>query len=159
MVTTPQQLSVLGLPIHQSGDYVGWLIDQVQEGKGAHVVTLNAEMALLAERDNAVRTVLQQADLVIPDGAGVVLALRFQGHSVQRSPGIELGEALIRAAQHIGPVFFYGGKPAVLEAATLHWQQKLPNLNLVGSQHGYLAPEDQPQLEKRLQALPSFVLA
>ncbi len=40
-------------------------------------VTLNAEMTMQARRNPSLSTVIENADLVIPDGAGVVLYLRF----------------------------------------------------------------------------------
>jgi len=66
--------SVLGLPIHLMNDYPGWLRSRLQQGIGTHVVTLNAEMTMQAECD-ATLAKSNQAELVIPDGAGVVLYL------------------------------------------------------------------------------------
>ena len=50
----PQQSSVMGLPVHLQPDYVDWLLSQLQQQKGVHIVTLNAEMAMQAEQDEAV---------------------------------------------------------------------------------------------------------
>jgi len=66
MSETPTS-SVLGLPIHLMNDYPGWL--RLQQGIGTHVVTLNAEMTMQAEGDTTLAKV-DQAELVIPDGAG-----------------------------------------------------------------------------------------
>jgi len=87
MSETPTS-SVLGLPIHLMNDYPGFLRSRLQQGIGTHVVTLNAEMTMQAECD-ATLAKIDQAELVIPDGAGVVLYLRLQGKHIQRYPGIE----------------------------------------------------------------------
>ncbi len=58
-------------------NYPHWLVESLQQGRGTHVVTLNAEMTMQARRNPSLSTVIENADLVIPDGAGVVLYLRF----------------------------------------------------------------------------------
>ncbi|MFM6152306.1 MAG: WecB/TagA/CpsF family glycosyltransferase, partial [Sphaerospermopsis kisseleviana] len=90
MFKLPQAFSVLGLPVHVMKDYPDWLIDCLQQGQGTHVVTLNAEMTMQAERNLALAKVIKNAELVIPDGAGVVLYLQYLlGQDIQRCPGIE----------------------------------------------------------------------
>ena len=92
------QFSVLGLPVHILDDYAGWLIERLHQGLGSHVVTLNSEMAMQAEQYPALGDVIRSAELVIPDGSGVVMYLRVRGKPVQRYPGIELAESLLQEA-------------------------------------------------------------
>lgn len=157
-----QRSSVLGLPIHLSSNYLKWLTDCLQDRQGAHVVTLNAEMAMQAEKNEALAAVIRQADLVIPDGAGVVLYLRLRGHRVERCPGIELAESLLERSVLLGepcPVFFYGGAPGVGQLAAKQWQQRVPGLTIAGVQHGYVSSEEQAQLAETLEALqPRIIL-
>lgn len=155
--------SVLGLPIHVSQDYPGWLVSRLQQRLGVQVVTLNAEMAMQAEQNPALEQVIRLAGLVIPDGAGVVLYLKFlRRKQIQRFPGIELAESLLRRSIELDqpcPVFFYGGAPGVAETAAKRWQQNLPQLPIAGIQHGYLASEDQPQFLQMLSQLqPRIIL-
>ncbi|MBF2047929.1 MAG: WecB/TagA/CpsF family glycosyltransferase [Leptolyngbya sp. IPPAS B-1204] len=158
----PQLASVLGLPVHLLNSYSDWLLDRVQQQQGVHVVTLNAEMAMQAEQNPALATVIRNAELVIPDGAGVALYLKLRGVPVQRCPGIELAEALLKKASTLSPpcsVFFYGAKPEVIEAAVAAWQNRLPGLKIVGMQHGYISAQEQLQLRQRLSALqPQIIL-
>ena len=88
-------------------------------GKQTLVVTPNAEIAFRASKDPAFSALLASADLVLPDGQGVVLASRLLGTPLKtKVAGIDYGEALLRlAAAHGLSVFFYGGKPGVAEAA------------------------------------------
>ena len=53
---------------------------------------------MAARADPALGEVIEAAQLVIPDGAGVVWALGRQGLRVPRSPGIELAWALLQQA-------------------------------------------------------------
>ncbi|NER85074.1 MAG: glycosyltransferase, partial [Leptolyngbya sp. SIO1D8] len=90
-----QKRSVMGLSVHWGEPYDDWLLECHRKGIGTHVVTLNAEMAMQADRDPALKAVLCQADLAIPDGAGIVLYFRIKGHRILRCPGIELAESLL----------------------------------------------------------------
>ena len=161
MSEAPKLFSVLGLPVHLLDDYPGWLRSRLQQGLGTHVVTLNAEMTMQAERHNTLAGVIRQAELVIPDGAGVVLYLRLQGKPIQRCPGIELAESLLQSLGQLGAkksVFFYGGSPGVAEAAAAVWQQQVPSLNIVGTQHGYLCPAEQEKFRQTLTQLQPHLI-
>jgi N-acetylglucosaminyldiphosphoundecaprenol N-acetyl-beta-D-mannosaminyltransferase len=158
----PQQMTVLGLPIHLLHDYLGWLLVRLQRQQGVHVVTLNAEMSMQAEQNTALADVIRRAELVIPDGAGVVFYLWLRGKRVSRCPGIELAEHLlcsIAAIDHSLPVFFYGGAPGVCQTAAQVWQQRTPGLAIAGTQHGYISLAEQEQLSHTLKDLqPSIIL-
>ncbi len=148
------QADVLGLPVHISRDYVGWLMRR--RGQGAHVVTLNAEMAMQAEQNSDLAAIIRQAELVIPDGAGIVFYLWLRQQRIRRYPGIELAEALLHEATRksaADSVFFYGGAPGVAQTAADIWQQRLPELAIAGTQHGYLSAADHHQLCDRLSQL------
>lgn len=159
----PKTATVLGSPVHLVENYAEWLLGQLRQHQGVHVVTLNAEMAMQAERHSALAAIIRDAELVIPDGAGVVLYLRFlQGQRIQRCPGIELAETLIRRAAQLeksSPVFFYGGAPGVSHSAALALQHKIPKLAIAGTEHGFISPEDQQALNYRLKRLqPRIIL-
>lgn len=151
-------LSVMGLPVHVGQNYADWLLLRQAQGMGSQVVTLNAEMAMQADRNPHLNTVIQQTDLVIPDGAGIVLYFRLKGHRIQRCPGIELAEAVLQKLSPEQSVFFYGGAPGVAAAAAHHWQQRSPHLQIAGIQHGFLTPEEQPEFQARLQAAQPAVI-
>jgi N-acetylglucosaminyldiphosphoundecaprenol N-acetyl-beta-D-mannosaminyltransferase len=155
-----RRFKVLGLPIHLSDHYLDWLVRQLQHRIGCHVVTLNAEMAMQAEKSSELSAVIQKAELVIPDGSGVVLYLRLYGHVIQRCPGIELAEKLLEQLSLLqGSVFLYGGSPGIAEQAAALWQRQLPGLSIAGIQHGYLSPDDRPRLRQTLQDLqPNLIL-
>jgi N-acetylglucosaminyldiphosphoundecaprenol N-acetyl-beta-D-mannosaminyltransferase len=147
-----QPFLVLGFPVHLRSDYPGWLLDRLARQIGTHVVTLNAEMTMQARQDGSLADVIRHADLVIPDGAGIVLYLKARGKSVRRCPGIELAENLLQQAGEYS-IFFYGGAPGVAEEAAQTLKGRYPNLNLVGTQDGYVRPEDEPLFLERLRLL------
>jgi N-acetylglucosaminyldiphosphoundecaprenol N-acetyl-beta-D-mannosaminyltransferase len=156
-----REASILGLPIHLSDDYSTWLLDRLQHGEGVHVVTLNAEMAIQAEQNQQLAEVIRKAELIVPDGAGAVLYLRLRGKRVQRCPGIELAETVLRRSTTLTQpcsIFFYGGQPDVNERAVQHWRKQLPNAT-INTRHGYISPEEQSELLNTLATTqPNIIL-
>lgn len=153
---------VLGIPVHVLSDYPRWLLECLKQGKGAHVVTLNAEMTMQAQQNTSLNKIIQNAELIIPDGAGIVMYLRWLcWQKVQRCPGIELAETLLQAIgqqQADKTVFFYGGANGVAAKAADDWQQKVPNLKIVGTHSGYHSPEEEQKLLQTLAELQPQVI-
>ena len=162
MTQMPLPFPVLGVRVHILDDYALWLRSRLQQQLGAHVVTLNAEMSIQAERNPSLASAIDQADLVIPDGSGVVIYLWFKGKQVRRCPGIELAESLLREAAQLGkssPVFFFGGAVGVAQTAAQIWQGRFPELAIAGTQHGFLSPAEEQQLQQSLKDLqPRLIL-
>ncbi|MBD2435296.1 WecB/TagA/CpsF family glycosyltransferase [Nostoc sp. FACHB-110] len=163
MSKSPKVFSVLGIPVHVMSNYPSWLLECVQQSRGTHVITLNAEMTMQAERNSTLAKVIHDAELVIPDGAGVVLYLKWLfWQKVQRCPGIELAETLLRELgqkQKGTKVFFYGGAPGIAAASANFWQQQAPNLHVVGTHSGYHSPEEEEKLRQTLvQLQPQVIL-
>ncbi len=129
----------MGLPVHQSLDYVGWLRHRAEQQESTHVVTLNAEMCMQAQENAQLRQFIQSAELVAPDGSGIELYFKFyKGLRVKRYPGIELAADLLSSLGSAQKVAFYGGKPGVVAAAAKYWQVRSPQLNIALVQHGYV---------------------
>ena len=153
MCETPKPFPVMGLPVHRLQEYDRWLGNRLEQNLGCHVVTLNAEMVMQAECNPALARSIRQAELVVPDGAGVIFYLLLHGIRQQRCPGIELAESLLRQAGEWGesyPVFFYGGQPGIAQTAAKRWQQQYPKLAIAGIEDGYLSSEAEDQLKVTL---------
>lgn len=158
----PQQVSIWGLPLHLHGDAPSWLLATQAQHQSCHVITLNAEMIMLAQNVPELAEVIQQAELVIPDGSGVTFYLWLHGISSERQPGIELAESLLHKIATESPslgVFFYGGGPGIAEEAAQYWQKTLANLKVLGTHCGYHGPDDEEQLKATLADLqPALIL-
>lgn len=152
-IEAPKQFSVFQLPVHLCEDYTSWLRSRLLQNCGTHVVTLNAEMAMQAEQNPPLAAAIAQADLVIPDGVGVVFYLRLRQQFQRRCPGIELAASLLEIAGAEGedyPIAFYGGAPGVAEQADRRWRDRFPSLSIM-SRHGYLSDSEQANFQKQLQ--------
>ncbi|MEO1692769.1 MAG: WecB/TagA/CpsF family glycosyltransferase [Cyanobacteria bacterium J06631_6] len=157
---TPDKFSVLSLDVHLLDDYLAWLAARLEQNLGTHVVTLNAEMSMMAQSNEALRETISGADLVIPDGAGVVIYMRMRGRKHQRCPGIELAASLIG---HLGTVAtdqtlcFFGGSPGTPEQAAQTWQDKFPSLKIL-TQDGYIQGAAEAAWKQTLQTQQPAVI-
>ena len=160
--TTPddrRRCRVLGIPVDACRDVRAAALGLHARG-GGRIVTLNAEMTMTARSNPELCGAIATADLVIPDGAGVVWALSRQGVKVVRSPGIELAWTLLSyAAAHQWRVALIGASPEVMSTLQHRLPSQLPGLNLVMAVNGYQPKEAWPGLESQLLGLqPDLVL-
>src|SRR5690606_26241489 len=97
---------------------------------GPHlVVTPNAEIADRARRDPELAAIINGADLVVADGAGIVLAARLLGDPVpEKVSGADLATNLLRALNDRGGgrVFLLGTRPEVVREAARRVQEAYP---------------------------------
>ncbi|MGI0482276.1 WecB/TagA/CpsF family glycosyltransferase [Geminocystis sp. CENA526] len=136
--------SIFDLPVHLTDNYHDWLINRIDNNEFTHVVTMNSEMAMMAQKNDDLNKAIKKADLVVPDGSGVIFYLKRRGQKQQRIAGIELSASLVETLGKRGkdyPICFYGGAPGVTEKATQVWREKLPNANILYN-HGYLSESE-----------------
>lgn len=113
-------------------------------GSGFHyVVTPNPEFILDAETDLEFKTILNRADLVLPDGIGVVYSAQILGTPIKgRVPGIDFASRMLAQLDKLGGrLFLLGSKPGVAEQAGAHILEQYPNIVLCGTQDGYFTDE------------------
>ena len=99
-----------------------------------YVVTPNPEIVWLAQKQPELREALNGADLVIPDGIGIIYASRIMGNPLPaRIPGIELAAGLLQRMRDSGePVYLLGAKPGVAERAAEQMKALYPGLVIAG---------------------------
>lgn len=126
--------------------------------KSSHVVTLNPEMVMVAQKDNGFRRIINQANLVIPDGKGLMLASQFLGKPLrQRITGVDLTWAVCKLAEDRGyRVFFLGGKAGIAKEASRRIKKLHPYLKIAGFYAG--SPNEQKTIEVLKRAKPDILL-
>ena len=142
-VAPPPTVRVHGLDfVDLSPDELETLLASLlKEECGVSVFTPNALIGYRALRDAPLRDLLRRADLLLPDGAGVLATSRRQTPHAplrHRLPGIEAGETVLHlCAAHGYSVYFLGGKEGVAAEAVRRWQTRLPTLRVAGHHNGY----------------------
>jgi len=143
-------------------DYtINLLQTALDEGVGYHVITLNPEMAVMAVMNDSFMKTVRSADLVVPDGIGVVIGAKLlSGKPEGRVPGIELATGLLSySASAKKRVFFLGAKPGVAEMAAKNCMLKWDGLEIVGTHHGYFGEDkDHEVMSYVCESKPDIVL-
>lgn len=133
----------------------------LKTGRRPHLVfAANPEKNFSVPRDPVLYRTFRDADLLLPDGIGIVLALRLlYGLRLERVPGSEFIFDICRLCARRGDgVFFYGAKEAVNRAAVEILARRFARLPIVGRSNGYVVEADMPALVDKINASGARVL-
>lgn len=158
-----QRIKVLGIPIHllRKQAALDWIEHAIAEKKPCQIITGNPEMIMAAQKDQRFFQVMNQADLVVPDGIGLVLAIRhlLKAKVPERVTGFDLATSFFqRAAQKGYSIYLLGGVPQMAEKAAHYLVKSFPGLQIKGTHHGFLTEEDYLQLITELASLKPDLL-
>ncbi len=146
----PQRVEILGAPVDcvTMAQAVQWVETALASDQSRSVIAVNPEKVMKANQDPELLARLQKAGLLIPDGIGVVFAVRLLGlGKIERVPGSELMPKLCELAANKGyKVFLFGANQEVISQAAQVLLQRYPGLNIVGFQHGYVKEEEMPSV-------------
>lgn len=164
METQLNEARLFGYPVHlvDKAEAGAFVKSALAHGRTLQVVTLNPEMMMQGDQNPELGQVLRTADLILPDGAGLVWALRKRGHSVNRLPGIEFSESLLTwAAETDQPVALVGATQDTLTLAVENLQKRFSGLRIVYQHHGFFKPgEEEAAIVKACaETDPKIVLA
>ncbi len=114
-----------------------------------YVVTPNPEIVEACRSDAAANAAVNGADLVLPDGIGVIYGAKMLKTPLkERVPGIEFGTGMIEACARLGKsVFLLGAKPGVAKQAARNLCARFPGLKIAGTHDGYFK-DDAPVAEE-----------
>ncbi|MBO8158002.1 WecB/TagA/CpsF family glycosyltransferase [Thermosyntropha sp.] len=132
----------------------------ILQGIPSHVITLNAEIAYAASSDPELKKIINKADLVTPDGIGIVWAARRKGYDLkERVTGIDMVYNLSELASEKGyKVFLLGAAPGVAEKAAENLQLKYPDLIICGTRDGYFREEEVDEVIDEIRNLSPHIL-
>jgi len=141
-------------------DAVETIESSLKSGKGGNVITLNPEMIMQALKNPALSDILKNADLVIPDGIGIILALRKGGvNNIPQLPGIELADNLIKkSAEENYTLGFLGASTEVMDTLMQELKMSYRNINIVFSHNGFFNPEEETKIIEELKVLKPQIL-
>jgi len=136
----PEAIAILNVPVHRvtMGQTVNLARQYMKDPGCTQLATVNPEFVMAARQDPQFMAVLQEADLCIPDGIGLVYASRWMGKPLpERVPGSELVYRLAEtAAEHGWRLFLLGAATGVAEEAGSLLQERYPGLVIAGAYGG-----------------------
>ena len=118
------------------------------------VVTINPEMMSNPEMIE----IVNNSELVIPDGIGVQIGLKIIGQNVCRIPGVQFAFKMLEECAKSGQsVALVGAKPEVMQLACEKLKEQIPNLNIIYAQDGYFK-DDERVLNELKEKSPRLIL-
>lgn len=155
-------VELLGVPVHRT-DVSGALSrirEFVEEGAPHQVVTPDSSALVRAQDDPELMEVLLSADLVTPDGAGVVWMAKVLGLPLwERVSGCDLMEHICELAAERGySIYLLGAAPGVAEEAARNLQARHPGLTVAGTRDGYFGEAEEAEIVRQVAAAKPDVL-
>jgi len=123
-------------------------------GRPHHVITGNTLMVLAAQTDTALRQIIENAALVVPESWGVFWASgQVDAPLLEFTPGIDLMMRLCEQARRDGHgIFLLGAAPGVATLAAERLRARFPGLQITGTHHGFFAQHEDGMIVSRVRA-------
>ncbi|MFZ5988701.1 MAG: WecB/TagA/CpsF family glycosyltransferase [Bacillota bacterium] len=155
-------VDILGIPVDNvtMEEAVNRVEEFLQSSEINTVYTPNAEIMMAAQRDPSLKKILCGANLLVPDGAGVVLASKILKPSLkERVAGFDLTKNLFNRASNKNVRFFFlGGKPGVAEEAAENLKKDNIRIEVVGIRDGYFPKGEEDQVINQINSSGADVL-
>ncbi len=155
-------IDILGVPVDKvtMREAVDKLYGFISD-KGIHAVyTPNAEIMMAAQRDTHLKEILSNADLLVADGAGVVLASKILKRRLpEKVSGIDLvKETLLMPRTSSLRLFLFGSKPGIAETAGENLIKKYPDVEIAGCRNGYFSDADENEIVNQINSANADIL-
>lgn len=161
-----KRLEILGVGVDRvsSSEALARIATFITEGRATgashQIVTANAEIIYQASKNEKMRTVINQAQLVTADGSGVVWASKQLGEPLaERVTGIDLVNSIcVASAQYGWKLYILGSAPGVADTAAQNICDKYPGCNIIGTHHGYFDEKEEQKILEELREQKPDVL-
>jgi N-acetylglucosaminyldiphosphoundecaprenol N-acetyl-beta-D-mannosaminyltransferase len=123
--------------------------EYVEKGDKVHTIfASNPEKNYTVPKDPFLYDAFRDADLLVPDGIGMVLAAKIlHGARLERVPGCELMQNICALSERQGyKIFIYGAREDVNAKAALTIKQRYPSIRIVGRSNGYVPHDKMDEL-------------
>ena len=118
-----------------------------------HIITADSLALVRTHDDPDFKSIMDKAEMVVPDGAGIVWAADFIATPLpSRVPGVALVSDICQNSQNKDyRIFLIGSKPGIAEKAAEILKEKTKT-NIVGVEHGYFTKDSDEEV-KMLQKI------
>ena len=142
-----ERMDILGIPVDRvTMESALAIFDELLAADGCHmIVTPNSEIVSNATKNPQLAELIRSADLVIPDGIGLVKASALLGQPLtERVTGIDFSfNSLKKLAAEGKSAYLLGSKPGIAEEAAKKLAEQIPGLIIAGTRNGYFKEEDE----------------
>lgn len=127
--------------------------EHIANRKNLLIGVVNVAKFVNIHKDPALRNSIDEADLILADGAPIVWLSRKLGQPLpQRIAGIDLMYKLLQqASERHYRVYFLGAKPEVLLKAVETVQRDYPGVHIAGYRDGYFKEEQEQNVAQAIK--------
>ncbi|MEJ6950259.1 WecB/TagA/CpsF family glycosyltransferase [Natronospora cellulosivora (SeqCode)] len=127
----------------------------IKNKQQASIVTPNSEIIVMAQDNKELAEIINNASLSVADGAGVVLASKlYQEPLKERVAGFDLMQSLLKLANENNySMYFLGAEEVVVETARKNVLKQYPEINILGTHHGFIDKEMENELIQEINNL------
>ena len=159
----PERLHVLGTPVDavDMNAALAFVADAVKTRTSAGaILAVNPEKVFVLRQDTFLKDFFEKAALLIPDGIGIVKALKIlYGRKISRCPGADLMQNICKEAPQTGyKIFIYGSSEEVNAGACEKLRQRCPGIQIVGRSNGFVPAEKMDQLVAQINDSQADIL-
>ena len=124
----------------------------IKEGNPTQHVVINALKVNLMNEDPDLQKIVNSCPLINADGASIVWAAKKLGVPLnERVAGIDLFENLIKVASEKGyKIYLFGAKEEVVAKVKSIFEEKYPDIQIVGYRNGYFTEADEPAMVRNM---------
>jgi len=138
-------------------------LEELADEGEAHVYFANPHCFNISRRDAFYRRILEQSDMVLPDGVGIKIAAKMIGAELKENlNGTDLFPRLCERCEETGrTLYLVGARPGVAEEVARRMTEKFPGLEIAGVHDGYFdegSPEEEALLDHIRTSKPDFLL-
>lgn len=157
-----ERVEILGVKVDAvtMAEAVAFVENLIAARKPSIVATANAEMLMRATHDAELHSILNAAELVVPDGAGTVWAAHHLGYEMpERVAGFDLVQELLKLAPEKSQrIFLFGSAPGVAEKAKAKAESLYPGIQIVGTRNGFFSPADESEIVTQIRSAHTDIL-
>ncbi len=157
-----EKVDIIGIPVDNltQEEAIEKLTKFIEEKKFHLVFTLNSENATKVLENRDFLDIVKKADLVVPDGIGIILASRILKTPLkERIPGIDLSFKLMEIANEKGyKIVLIGGKLGVSEKAKENLEKIFKNIKILKTYNGYFKDDEENKIVDEIENLNPDIL-
>ncbi|MDR1150745.1 MAG: WecB/TagA/CpsF family glycosyltransferase [Clostridiales bacterium] len=108
------------------------------------IVTANPEIVVNSRKDSKLKNIIKNADIVTPDGIGIVFAIRLKKNKVKRVSGFDLVKEIFLRVNDCANynIFLLGSNKKNIKLAKENIEKDYRNIKICGYHDGYFDDEN-----------------
>jgi len=121
------------------------IVEFINEGRKAIITPINPEKIMKSFKDDKLREILLNSNLLLPDGYGIIFASKILKIQLkERITGIDMFEALLDYAnENRLSIYFLGTQEEILKKVIERIEKEYPGIKIAGYHNGFFKEENE----------------